>query len=332
MSENTVQNSVRYVVSSEHAGGVIPGKRSQMWRDVYLKPGASVGGGVFGNNVLVEGGDIEVKGAVYARGGIKVSCDPGDNSQQKSVDFRSTVSAGDSLHIDEHFTGKSRFFADIFSKQINISNAFIRGNLYADSAIIRNSVILGGVFCRNKLTLKNTILSTFRAGKVVLEPELMLFYPFALAEEPIDIDFSAKSLSFSSLMELAKQLSTKDHEVVMMDQDDVIRISETEDNKPRCYHMLSLGGRILDLEELKIAFQDNVKYLKMISLGDHLSPAARKKFENKELENLENVLFEMLINPPAREVSKKTPMDSVAGREGVTDFMKSLNLEDLLSS
>jgi len=320
---DAVQNSIRYVVKERHAGAVLPGKREEMERDVYLTSGAEVGGGVFGNNVQVEGTGVRVTGAVYARGSLKVTIDPGYSGDAQAVDFKSVVTARDSILIEDHFPARTRFYADVFADQINISNAIVRGNIYAKRATIKNSIVLGGVFCSGKLTLKNVILSTFRAREVALKPELILFYPFAMAEEPIEIDFIAKSLSFTNLLKMSTQEATDKAGVVFIEQDDVVEVSDPEDDSDKSYHLLSLGTRILDMEELKSAFKSNVQFLEMISLGDHLKASAKHAFENDDLHRIENRLFQMLRQPPDKELKHTTSIDQIAQRDSLNDFINS---------
>ena len=323
MSNENIQDSVRYVISGKHSGGALPGRRDEMWRDVYLESGAEVGGGIFGNNLFISG-SVRVNGAVYVRGSIRISTDSKSLTDTSTVDFNSVVSTPDSILIDDDFPQKVRFFADIFTGQAKLHNSFVRGNIYAKNAIIRNSIILGGIFCSDSLNLENVIISTFRAKKVNLSPELLIFFPFAIAEEPIELNFHVKALSFSNLKDMIKGSCKHLGDVVFMNQDDIIELKENLGEEEIPLHMLSLGPRILDIENLKKQFIINKQLLESLSLGDHLDTISKKEFSKKELANFEEVLFELLEQPPKEESIRTTDLKVLERREEVKDFIQKI--------
>jgi len=322
MSESTIDGSVRYVVRGEHPGAILPGKRAEMWRDIYLFPGAVVGGGIMGNQLEIEGGGARVMGSIFTRGSIQIIAAP-TSTPPEPVRFDSVACAGQTIITREPFSARVSFLADVFAEQVNLSNALIRGNLYARRATLRNCVVMGGVFCQGHLVLQNVILSTFRAASVEVQPELMLFFPFAIAEQPIQLDFSAKCLSFTNLLRL-DQVELDQQAVVSMDAKDVVEVREPEDPACSPFYMLSLGSRILDLNQVKRQFEENLRFIKTLSLGDHLSQTAKSTFENLDLARVESLLFSLLANPPKGDLERSAPLSTIEDREEILQFIKNI--------
>ncbi len=323
MNLDSVQDSTRYVVSEEHPGAILPGKYEEMQRDVFLRPGAQVRGGVFGRHVSATGRPIEVDASVYAAGSVSIGEPPDARDASGGVTFGGTICA-DSVVFEEHCDYQVRFLADIFADRINVHDSLIRGNVYARDAVLRNCVVLGGVFCSGTLTLENVIIGTFRARDVRLSRELMMFYPFAMAEEPIKLSFPVKALSFMNLREVLGGAEYTGDGVVFLDESDVVPVSEQVDGETRQYSMISLGARILDLEEAKKHFTQNKDILEYVSLGDHFDRDSKHDFELNELADIEDALFQLLGFPPQQERVKTVPMAEMRERESVKRYREEM--------
>ena len=330
MTEQSSQDSVRYVIQGKHVGGALPGTRGEMWRDVYIQDGSEVNGGVFGNNLITQG-TVRVKGSVYVRGAINIG-ESADDAQPSDVIFDSVVSTADSILVADGFKGRVKFLADVYASNININQTFIRGNVYARKAIIRDSVILGGVFCTESLHLQNVVLATFRTGSVELRPEVILFFPFAIAEKPIIVRFSVRALSFVNLSLLAKGESTSSLDIVELDQEDVVELEERVNDQAIKLNALTLGPRILDLEELKQHFLNNKKYLELLSLEDHLDANLKREDIAFDLEQLEPILFNLLRHPPRQTMKRSVRVKDLDSRQYIKDWISNLTEHNTANS
>jgi len=183
---------------------------------------------------------------------------------------------------------------------------------------------LGGVFCMGNLTLQHVVLGTFRAKKVNLQPEIMMFYPFAIADEPLKLTFPIKALSFMNLREFLTNTESLGDGVVLIDDEDVVRVTERENDEEKSFHMISLGSRIFDLEEVKRQFRQNKRVLEYTSLGDHLDPLMKVEFERNELAQIEQALFQLIERPPRQETAVRTPFETMSKRDSVHQYMESL--------
>ena len=139
MQSDSIQDSTRYVISDTHHGSVLPGTRMEMWRDVYLLSGANVVGGVWCGSLTVSGGGVRVAESVYSHGPVAIqgeaegTASPDSSTDRVSapVTFGSCITTPDSILVGD-VPFKVRVFSDIFTKQLNLSNAFVYGNIFAD--------------------------------------------------------------------------------------------------------------------------------------------------------------------------------------------------------
>lgn len=302
MKVDSIKDSTRYVVADIHHGGIFPETRTAMGRNVYLLTHADVRGGIWANELSLKGPDIKVWESVYCKGPVSIEEGEKDLNNQNPIIFGSCVSSPDSILVRQS-AYKIRFLSDIYTGRLNVSNSIVYGNVFANNAIIHDSIVLGGVFCQNKLAIDHSMVSTFRAKKVDLKEEVFLFFPFALAEEPIQIRYPIKALTFYSLLRDIN-VEEKTDGVILFDQDDVFELinpgleesleylkeSETE-SKIFC---LSITERILDANEIFKHFRYNQKFLENLALGNHIDPSNKEKNYAKPIEELENKLWEIL--------------------------------------
>lgn len=320
MREEISSNSTRCVVSGREPGGILPGLRSEMWRDVYLRPGADVEGGIFCNRLHVEGSPIRVGGAVYAREAIEITCRPGEGSGDGLVEFKSAVSTPDSIVVDEKCKTRVRFFADVMAGRVNLRNCWVRGNIAARNATIEESVVLGSILCDSHLSARNAILGSFRVRSADLKPEVALLYPFASATERPAMSSRVRSLSVASLQDLFGG-SEAVSGIVDLQDDDLAQVAASSDDGPMRIWLLTLAPRILDLERAKDRLTENHSLLRALSLGDHLDPHSRKEFEEGPLRMAEESLFRALRGLPDASEGEWTTMEEVHARPSVRAFV-----------
>ncbi len=300
MNKDSVQDSTRYVVSEVHHGSVLPGTRMEMGRDVFLLSGADVRGGVWCGTLTVTGPNINVTDSVYCRGAIAINNNDGSTNGNQDVKFGSCVTSPDSLIMGE-LPFKVRFLSDIYTGQLNLSNAFVYGNIFTRQAIIRNSIVLGGIFCKGRLKIESSFISTFETGNVEIGKNVSIFFPSAIARKPIELQYPVRVLTFYNLHQLMK--GEKDMgSTVNLDDNDIFKISlpkgssgeQGETNDYEDAYCLSITERILDSESVAKHLTYNRQFLKYLALGSNLDPSVKSSIFDKPMAELEKVLWETL--------------------------------------
>ena len=298
MTSDSVQDSTRYVVSDVHQGSIMPGRRAEMWRDVFLQSGADIRGAIWCGSLSITGPDVQVAQSVYCRGAATVDGVPGEDGANGTVTFGSCFTSPDSLVVG-NVPFKVRFLSDIYSNQINISNSFVYGNVFANSAIIRDSVVLGGIFCQESVTVERSFVSTFQADTVHLGEGTSMFFPYGIAREEITLAEAVRVFTFYSLY---KQLAGNGErgETVHLDENDVVvltvpgeQMEGQADERQAQVYCLSMTERILDSVPVYEHLSYNREFLQQLALGSNLEPSAKGALFDHPLGELEKELWEL---------------------------------------
>lgn len=305
MATDSIQDSTRYVVSEVHRGSVLPGERREMGRDVFLLPGADVRGGVWSNELAISGPNVRVASSVYAQGSITVDQENEmtEALSKSAVTFGGSVTSKESFLVDTQDI-RIRILSDVYTKRVNINRAFIFGNVYADGAVIRNSVVLGGIFCKGSLDLANSFVHTFQAHRATLGKGVSIFAPFALADERITVNAPVLSMTFADVFQGNSDTVGSPGSVVHLDEDDVFEVqgatgSTSGNGSPATQTVLSMTERILDSTLVQNRLQTNKKLLRRLSLSRHVEG------EDHIVKDLEEKLWSIVGNPPSEDVSSR---------------------------
>jgi len=329
MPSDSVQDSTRYVVSDVHHGSVLPGERLEMSRDVYLRPGADVRGGVWSNRLEVAGPDVQVGESVYSQSEVTVSeAEDLDTDEADDVTFGACLTTPDTVRVDTS-AFKTRFLSDLYAEKINLSGSFVFGNVYAKRAVIRNSVIIGSVFCEGKVDLSNCFVHTFQAHRADVGEAVSIFAPFAIASEEINLDAPVSSLTFADAFgqDSESQSEAPDglgesrdgaENIVQLYQDDVFEIqsspiSASGDGSPATQNVLSMTERILDSRIVRERLQENKEILRRLSLRHHIDPSERG---GDVVSELEEALWEKVRTQSLEEAEERpsSPLESLFER------------------
>ena len=300
MNADSIQDSTRYVVGALHRGSILPGSRAEMWRDVYLENGADVQGGIWCGSLSVLGSDVSVSESVYSRGAVRIAVDDGAGLDGNAIEFGSCLTSSDSLII-ANAPCKVRFRSDIYTDQLSISNAFVYGNVFANRAIIRDSVVLGGIFCRDQLTLERSLVSTFDTGRANVGEGTSLFFPGAIARDGINLTAPVRILTF---YELDQQQDGFGGQAVLLDETDVIELNASstldgdEADGPRLLYCLSAVERVLDSAPVREHLAFNRQFLERLALRGHLVPGASDDRLGDPTSELEAALWNILSRNP----------------------------------
>ncbi len=291
---DSIQDSTRYVVGNLHRGSILPGTRLEMGRDVFLESGADVRGGVWCGSLSVLGPKVNVADAVYCNGSARI--EPTDTgTTEGTVTFGSCFSASESLSI-EPSPVRIRFLSDIYTNQLNISNAFVYGNIYANRAVIRNSIVLGGVYCDSSLTIERSLVSTFNTRRAVIGKGSGLFFTYAVARESIDLQDPVRMLTFYTLYRQSGGVGDS----VLLDEDDIVTITldadpdDFQSRYARQVYCLSVMERVLDSEPLGKHLLFNKRFIEQLAIHRNLSPDVRSRYLESPLDDLESALWDVL--------------------------------------
>jgi hypothetical protein len=303
MESDSVQDSTRYVVSGLHHGSVLPGKRAEMWRNAYLLPGTDIRGGVWCDELAIHGPDIKIAESVYARGRVTIADEDPKHPKNGNVTFESCITTPDAL-MTNSAKFKTRFLSDVYVGRLNISNAIIYGNVFAKSAIIRDSIILGGVFCQGKLEIEDSLIGTFKTRSAVIGKNVSLLMPFALSHEHITLQHPVNVLTFYSLYKHRAE-APENERVIILGNDDVHRLflpsdvaARSEDEEAAELYCLSVAERILDSDAFVDVFEYNCKMTEYLSLGKHFDSSTKGDLFDRPMEELEERLWETLRSKP----------------------------------
>lgn len=321
MGPERVEDTTRVVVDQRHRGGVIPGNRSEMWRDVFLVPGAAVEGPVWADRLQVEGPRVSIGESVYARGGILVERDEEVTPDtDDAVTFESSVTTPESLTVRN--TGfRTRIRSNVYAGTVHLENCVVYGNLYADRAVVRNSLVLGGVYSGGELSVEGSVLATFDVAAAEIGPGTSLLFPVALTTQAPDLDHPVRVLCFYNLAELMEGVDDVHGGTVALGPDDIhpIDLPDRSDREGReTVHALTLNRRLLDVHDLEANLRTNRKVLEELALLDHLPEDRLRDWEGDAVLQMEETLLALAAGgEDLPGLEGRTGVDAVAAREDV---------------
>ncbi len=337
MNIDSIQDSTRVVLSELRHGSIIPGNRAEMWRELFLLPGADLRGSAFGKSLYVEGPDVNVEASIYVRESIKVAESDKEGIQSGNVTFGSCVTTPDSILVDP-VSFRVRFLSNIYAGIVNLNSSIVYGNVYARSGVIRDSVILGGVFCRGNLSLENCIVTTFRANSVNIGQKVSLLFPIAMAEKPIKLDYPVRALSFYNLSD-SQDSNDNTGGSVLLDERDVYKIgdqmieeNEDEEHKNNHLYVLSMDQRVMDAEKVIEHFRGNRKSLEFLTLIDHMPSAQKDQIQKGGGAKLEDRLMGLVEREDIPEVDGYSTIEDIFVRADMIDTIKSFVSEDVVKA
>lgn len=336
MSPDRIEGTNRVVISSVTQGDVIPGKRDEMRRDVIMLPGGHVrGGGVFGEQLLIEGPNVRIDRAVYAQERINIA--PRDpNEANGTVTFGSVVATRGSIQVGDSVRFRVRFQADVYAKSVHLNNAIVFGHVFADNAVVTNSVILGSLYCEKLAQLSDCMLGTFDVGSVKLGDNVSLFLPAAFARKPIEVPGSVRILSFYRLG-LREEENVLDAMggAIHLSQRDVYREELVRDGVSEERFALSLAPRVLDGDPLLEHLEANRKALSLVAATDHMRREDRARYRGDDAFWIEDRLLGLVERRDLPEAGGYSPFTELLDRPYISAALRAhgvANPEELLHS
>lgn len=178
MSSN-VESSKRVVVEGRWDGNVIPGRIEEVAREVFIRPGSYVHGGVFGDRIEIEGA-ATIEKCIYASRDVRLVMS-GDVVCQSSLGAKRNIAS-------EEASGVLRVYGDVIGHDISLRRAAILGSLHGRNVRLSECVVLGPVVAERRADLSHCCVLTVNAAEVRLGAEVATVLPYLMASEAIDLD------------------------------------------------------------------------------------------------------------------------------------------------
>ncbi len=249
-------------------GAILPQKISELTRNVIFDGNTEVEGAVFGNTIQIRGGDVIIKGAMFAQKEFYISTDvKGDVSLLKSVGSAGSVTA--------RANGcKPLFCSDINGKSVALKNAYVAGSIYADEISLENCVVIGGVFATQEAVLNNCIVGTFNTPRVTLEGTIQLLLPSAFTIEPPITTPTTRlyNLSLADLGSLFKGMPQDKFSgrIPMNLETDEVKSNLVEEGRQKSLRSFTVIGKVLAADMIDTDRFQNHFLLTAASLGPQL--------------------------------------------------------------
>ena len=281
-------DATRISCAERRLGSIQPATRAEMLRDVFLTTGARIEGGVWANRLTIETPGVEVRDAVYARGGITIRAQTPQGLTSHGLDIESTVVTPDSIVVADE-AGRVRIRSNVYAGTANLRNCIIYGNVYATRASLRDCVVVGGVFVREALDAENCVLGTFACDSAHLGVNTHLIVPNGIASTSLTIAADVSCLMFGALGSNGNTAASE----LKLTQGDVYRVDQRGDRTDiGGTLLLTASYRLLDLRPLLDTLVENQRLCTRLALDVHLPPA--EKAASQALVEVEEKFFSVL--------------------------------------
>lgn len=247
---------------------ILPKVSAELERDVVIQGDAVVEGAVYARQFLVEGGKLEVKGAMFAKMEMYVNTDA-----RGSGKFHKVVGSADSI-VSLGSTYRLIFQSDINARQVKLRNAFIAGSIFAEDVMLEDCIVIGGVFAAITLEMTNVIAGTFNAPVVRISRRIDLLLPSAFSIERIAASHGTEmhNLSLADLGSLFRGRPQSELSgMIRMDLEaDEMKAVLHSEEKQQVIRSYSVIGKVLAADLLDMDKFNNHFLLTAASLGSQL--------------------------------------------------------------
>lgn len=324
MSNKTELKEVRFDVTelvlqdNLVRGAILPQKISELTRNLIINGNTEIEGAVFSNNIQIRGGDVVIKGAVFAQKELYVSTDV-----KGELTFMKAVGSADSITSRANGCRPS-FYSDINGKNVTLHNCYVAGSIYADEITLDNCVVIGGVFATQEARITNSIAGTFNAPVVTLGGVVQLLLPsaFTIDNPRIEPNTMLYNLSLADLGALYRAMpedSLSGRIPMNLDTDKVTSSLVDADGKQNTLRSFTVIGKVLAADMIDTDKFQNHFLLTAASLGPQLLKTydlgqdADGKTATLEAEKIRNFMFDLLsgkIEP--REMDGRFSLEDIA--------------------
>ncbi len=299
-------------------GSILPQKISELTRNVIINGNTEVEGAIFGNTIQVRGGDVVIKGAVFAQKELYIS-----SEVKGEVTFMKAVGSADSITSRTN-SCRPTFCSDINGKNVTLQNCYVAGSIYADEISLDNCVVIGGVFATQEARINNSIVGTFNTPRINLDGVVQLLLPSAFTIEPPILGPGTRlyNLSLADLGALFRGV-TEDRlsgRIPMNLETDEVRSNlRGEDGRQQALRSFTVIGKVLAADMIDTDRFQNHFLLTAASLGPQLLKTydlgadAEGKPAVLNPESIRDFLFDILSGKKEpREMDGKFSLEEMA--------------------
>ncbi|MDP6455321.1 MAG: hypothetical protein QF898_18705 [SAR202 cluster bacterium] len=188
------ENFLVYEEDVDH--DIYPARADQLKRNVILKGDFDVNGGIYSNNLRVDG-KVHVHGPVIAKQEIELV--PPEQDIDRPMMFTQGITAVRSITVTVNdlnpYSPASTpgytplvIKGDVCSPEVHLENAVLVGNVRAERALIKDCLIFGSPIVAQDLQMENSLALSFQAGSVQFRGRNSLMVPHGLSRSPITPD------------------------------------------------------------------------------------------------------------------------------------------------
>ena len=262
-NENNVQLKDNLV-----KGSILPEKMAELNRMITIQGNTIIEGAVYAHKLEIQQGDTELKSAVFTQLELYV------NSEAKgNVTFKKSVGSANSI-VSRAQDCDLVFHSDVNAKTVTLYNAFVAGSIYADEIILKNCVVIGGVFATQSLEMTNSIVGTFNSPAVNISEQVSILLPSAFSIEKIRTVAGTKfyNLSLADLGSLYKGLPQypESGKIEINFEADEVKTTLTDEDVQKTLRSYTVVGKVLASDLLDTDKFQNHFLLTAASLGSQL--------------------------------------------------------------
>jgi len=171
-------------------GSIVPSSKD-LEREIVAQGDVVIEGSVHATRILVIRGPFQAQGSVTAQKELSVH-----SHCRGNVEFQQSVLSPGTVACNS-FVCRTYFGADIRAVVVNLKNALVVGDIFADEVELDHSVVLGCVFARKSLRTCDAMVGTFLSPSVDVANELGVLLPCVYSLEPIQCQPKARIRNFS---------------------------------------------------------------------------------------------------------------------------------------
>lgn len=160
---------------------ILPKNTAELGRDITIDGNVVIEGAVYTENLEVNAGPAEFRGAVFAAKEIHLR---GDFTGEAYF-FKAVASSQSCVSLLSQ--GRCIYGADVNAHTVKMKNCFVCGSVYGTEVTLENTVVLGGVFASKTAEINSCIVGTFNAPEVKASGVNYLLYPTAFSVEPLSV-------------------------------------------------------------------------------------------------------------------------------------------------
>lgn len=296
---------------------ILPKNTSELQQNITVDENVIIEGAVYANNLEINNGPAEFKGAVFAAQEIHIKNDCAD-----IVYFKKTAASSNSV-VSLLMKGKCIYGSDINAPSVKLKNCFVCGSVYGSEISLENSIVLGGAFASKILNIQNSILGTFNAPEVNAGGINYLLYPTAFSVEPMSylpcMEFW--NLALADLGSLFKKEEEKPYtgKIKVDIQHDTQRTVLTDETGTQTLiNSYSVAGRVLVSGMIDFEKFENHFLIISASLGSQilkqysLTRTGGQKSEELSVHNICSFFFDILSGKiEIREISGEVKFEEL---------------------